>query len=159
MSTNFDWPIPTDLAGERIVNDVKRFGCHIIWIHDAAPQFAFSIGLFLNFEQPEIIIFGLDPETARIIINAIRDYSATGERFVAGTRTDRLLVHHDVYFLEVPVAMYPEYLGSAIWFYQSLARPFPCVQLVWPDGEGRFPWDPDYDDNFKQSQPILTHFP
>ncbi len=156
MDKNFEWPRPTDPAEERMINDVQRFGCHITWIHDATPEFAFSIGLFLNFEQPEVIVFGLDPETIRTVINDIRNYAAAGEKFAPGTRTSKLLVHHDVYFVEVPVAMYPAYLGSAIWFYQSLVRPFPCVQLVWPDRQGRFPWDSNYDESFKQSQPILA---
>src|SRR5262249_35535291 len=159
MITHFEWPIPRGPAEERIINDVRDFGCHIVWITDAAPQFAFSIGLFLNYDQPEVIIFGLDSGTTGTLINDICNQAVAGERFTAGSRTDKLLVGNDVSFLAVPYTMYPEYLGHAIWFYHALARPFPCVQLIWPDRGGRFPWDSDYDKQFKGSQPVLAPLP
>ena len=159
MIMNFQWPIPQDPAEERIINDVREFGCHIVWIGDGTPQFAFSIGLFLNYDQPEVLIFGLDSEKTCIIINDIRNLAVAGERFTAGTRTDKLLVAHNAYFLAVPFAAYQEYLGHAIWFYQSLVTPFPCVQLIWPDRMGRFPWDFDYDKRFASVQPVLAPLP
>jgi Domain of unknown function (DUF4262) len=55
----------------------------------------------------------------------------------------------------VPLAAYQKYLGTAIWFYRSLPRPFRCIQIVWPDEAGKFPWDGNYDARYKGIQPVL----
>jgi hypothetical protein len=160
MVSNFDWPTPENQADEKLLSNVRKYGCHIvtIWADEIGPLYTFSIGLFLNYKQPEVIIFGLEPETASILINDIRDLAASGERFFAGDRTDKLLMGNDACFIEVPVNAYPDYLGIAIWFYRSMTEPFPCVQLVWPDRAGKFPWQAGYDSGFKTIQPMLKSF-
>jgi hypothetical protein len=38
-------------------------------------------------------------------------------------------------------------------------RTFPLDQLVWPDPEGRYPWDELAPDSFKEWQPVLGPSP
>jgi hypothetical protein len=78
------------------------------------------------------------------------------EQFLADTRTDGLLKGLDVCFVDVAPAYYPDYLGYATWFYQSLDDGFPVVLMVWPDRQGRFPWEPGHDSSFGPLQPILS---
>jgi Domain of unknown function (DUF4262) len=158
MLQDFRWPTPKDPADEKIVADIREQGCHIVGIlpDEKGPQYAFSIGLFLNYGQPEVVLFGLRPQQQGTLINDVRDHAARGERFVAGDRTDKFLMNFDVCFLDVPLDAYRGYLGTALWFYQSLPTPFPCVQMVWPDRDGKFPWEPGYDKQFDAVQPLLA---
>ena len=47
----------------------------------------------------------------------------------------------------------PTFLGNAAWFYRS--PDFPVLQCFWPDAQGRFPWDPACDPDWRQDQPLL----
>jgi hypothetical protein len=158
MLQDFRWPTPKDPADEKIFSNIREHGCHIVGIgsDDKGPQYAFSIGLFLNYGQPEIVLFGLRPEQQGALINDVRDHAARGECFVASDRSDKFLTDYDVCFVEYPLEAYADYLGTANWFYQSLPKPFPCVQMVWPDRGGRFPWEPGYDKRLEAIQPIFA---
>ena len=56
-------------------------------------------------------------------------------------------------FVGVPREVQAEYFGTAQWAYEG--ADFPCVQLVWPDKQGRWPWDPSSRDGFRGLQPVL----
>lgn len=155
MLGDFKWPDVEDEADERIIRNVREHGCHILEIPDADPPFAFSIGLFLNYGHPEVIIFGLESADFGAVINDIRDRAAAGRGFAAGDVCDDILEDGQVAFAEVPLLLYDQYLGTAIWFYYKCRRPFPCLQIVWPDREGRFPWQTGYDIRLKPYQPLL----
>ncbi|MGH6679571.1 MAG: DUF4262 domain-containing protein [Bradyrhizobium sp.] len=158
MLDNFKWPKIEHEADKVVIRNVRESGCHIVGIPNGDPEFAFSIGLFLNYDHPEIIIIGLDGDDAAVIINDIRDRAAKGRKFSDGDICDDLLADHKVCFVEVPLEAYANYLGIAIWFYEKLSRPFPCLQMVWPDREGRFPWDPGAGEDFKKYQAVLGAF-
>ena len=71
-------------------------------------------------------------------------------------RTARLRVHDRA--LAYPrgaratdLCWYREFFGRAISFYRR--PPFPVLQVVWPDAEGRYVWEPGADERYRQSQP------
>ncbi|MBV8922498.1 DUF4262 domain-containing protein [Bradyrhizobium sp.] len=142
MLDEFEWPRPDNDADERIVGNVRKHGCHIVGImpDEERPGYAFSIGLFVNYGHPEIVIFGLDRRDAGNVINDIRDRVSRGQRYAAGDVGDQLLVGHKACFADVP------------------PRPFPCLQLVWPDRAGRFPWQAEFDPALRKYQPLLRGF-
>jgi hypothetical protein len=160
MLDKFEWPKPAGDADELLFRNIRKHGCHLMGIaaDERGPDYVFSIGLFLNYGHAELVIFGLDPNDACGIINAIRDQVASGRTYVAGDVSDDFLIDRRVCFVEVPPSAYPAYLGTAIWFYEKLPRPFPCLQIVWPDREGRFPWEAGYDASLKKYQPVLRSF-
>ncbi|WP_136967893.1 DUF4262 domain-containing protein [Polyangium sorediatum] len=51
-----------------------------------------------------------------------------------------VLENRDVRFVTMKTDEYRAHLGYAFWFYHGVE--FPVLQVVWPDGAGRFPWDP-----------------
>jgi hypothetical protein len=155
MFKNFKWPEPDHEADEILFRNVREHGCHIVGVGDGNPAFSFSIGLALNYSHPEIIIFGMDPRKAAQIINIVCDEAAKGRKYADGDVSSDILVNGNVCFVEVPLQHYREYLGTAIWFYSHSPRPFPCLQLVWPDREGLFPWETGFDPVMKADQPIL----
>ena len=158
MIANFRWPKPEGLPDEKLISDVREYGCHIlrVFADESGPEFAYSVGMYLSYGQPEVIIFGLPADTAQTILNDICEHAARGERFFAGNTTDKLLQAHDVCFTEVPPAAYADHFGFALWFYKSLPERFPAIQLVWPDRAGKFPWEPGYDHSLDHLQPVLS---
>lgn len=157
---NFRWPEPEDDFEEKLVSNVRTHGCSIVNVHthEQRAGWAFSIGYYINYAHPEVIVFGLSQSTAHSILNDICGRIAKGERFSVGARDDRLLKGLDVCFLNVALDHYRGHFGYANWFYASLAEPFPAIQMIWPDRENRFPWDPDRDTSVRQLQPLLGGF-
>jgi hypothetical protein len=156
----FEWRRPEQEADEIIFRNDRKHGCHIVGIPDdkRGPGWAFSVGLFANYCHAELIVFGLHPDDQAGVINDVRDRVAAGRSYAAGDVCDDLLVDSRACFVEVPLQAYQDYLGTAIWFYAKSPRPFPCLQIVWPDLAGRFPWEVGGDERFKRSQPVLRSF-
>ena len=122
---------------------------------DHTANYVFSIGLFVNFAQPEVVMFCPDVNRGAKIINDICRRAASGDLFLAGNKTVPLLQHYGACMVDVPLELYPEYFGYAMWFYHSLNERFPCVQFVWPDHTGAFPREASADKRFKAAQPVL----
>jgi hypothetical protein len=160
MQNKFEWPEPEEEADEILLRNIRKHGCHIMGIagDEHVPNYAFSIGLFVNYGHAEIILFGLEGRRAASIINVVRDRAAAGQKYAVGDVADDILVGQKACFVEVPLQLYDKYLGTAIWFYRRSPRPFPCLQLVWPDDDGRFPWETGYDAGLKVYQPLLKSF-
>ncbi len=153
----FRWRDPEDDHDRKLLDDVRKYGCHIVGVFpdDHGPGFCFSIGLYLNCLHPEIIVTGLRDHQAAAIINDIASRARKDHLFRDGDTSLELAVDLPVTFREVDLDFYPDYLGYAMWFYSSLPRPFPCLQLVWPDPQGRFPWEPGFEERFRALQPLL----
>jgi hypothetical protein len=45
-------------------------------------------------------------------------------------------------------------LGYGGWFYNQTFN-FPTYQLVWTDKEGKYPWEKEFNENWKFKQPLL----
>lgn len=139
----------------KILDDVEQHGLHIVTVpeDEEGPGFAFSVGLWENFEHPEVILFGLPPDVAIDLLNGLADEVDDGKQFVDGTKHDGLLANYPVRFVAVPREQYRDFLGTARWAYES--DDFPAVQLVWPDKQGRWPWDAGVREAFRELQPVL----
>lgn len=156
MQDQFEWPEPEHEADKVILRNVRNHGCHIVGIPNADPPFAFSIGLFVNYGHPELIILGQRAENARAIINLVRDRVADGHKFVDGDISGDFLENdYKLGFWQVPFKAYPEYLGTAIWFYSKSRLAFPCLQIIWQDVDRRFPWESECSLAVKGDQPLL----
>lgn len=153
MRARTDELLPPD---RQLLDDVDEYGVHIVHVpenDDGEPGFSFTVGLWHSFEQPEIVVFGLPEEVAHDLLNSIADEAAEDKKFLSDTRHEELLVGYAVRFVAVPKERYGDYLGSAMWAYEG--ADFPCVQLVWPDKQGRWPWEPGVREGFAESQPVL----
>lgn len=130
------------------MDDVGRFGWHGISVCRCegcdGPEFYFTIGLGIGHRHPELVIVGLTGEQSHAIAqSAIADIRG-GHVFAAGTRSDALLEGYDVRFEAVDVDAWSEWLQQAHWFYGD--EPWSVLQVIWPDRNGHFPGDADYDD-------------
>jgi hypothetical protein len=146
-------------AERKILDDVEEHGVHILSVPERDEQCAFSatVGMWHSFEQPEVIVFGMPPEVARELLDVIADEASEGKTFLAGSQHKGLLQHYAVRFHAVPPALYSKYFAAATWAYEG--APFTAVQLVWPDKQGRWPWDEGVREVFRECQPVLEREP
>ncbi|MDO8331358.1 MAG: DUF4262 domain-containing protein [Fluviicoccus sp.] len=161
MPYHFTPPAPEDPHDEKLLADVEQYGLHILGIfaEDNEPEYAFSVGLYYRYRHPEILLIGLNSNTAKDLINDVAALIQEGATFQPGNIYDEIIRGYPVTFIAVDFAHYREYLGYANWFYRSLPAPYPALQMVWPDKEGRFPWQSGYDESFRHVQPLLGSAP
>jgi Domain of unknown function (DUF4262) len=142
-----DWrPDKSELTDRdrKLLDDVAAHGWHHLHIHPERgrdPLWSFTVGLPATWQHPELVIFGLDMEVCQQLFEGIVDDVAGGRSFAAGDEADDVLEGYPVRFVAVRPHWYSSFLGYAQWFHESDAG-FPVLQLVWPDRDGRWPWDP-----------------
>lgn len=150
----------TEAAHENIVRQIDNGHWAVMGIFsdEGDPYHTFSVGLYENFDQPEIVIFGVHPQMAGRIINDIGERIARGFKLEAGRVYDDVLTgNYGALFMPVEKHQYDAYLGSALWYYQS--DHFPVMQLVWPDPNGKFPWEDGFDPYYASAQPLIGLIP
>jgi hypothetical protein len=139
-----------------ILNDIAAFKMHIAFIESDGycPRFGYTIGLFKQFNHPEIIVLGLNPDSTGSILNNLKSKIESGTRFINGVKYQDFLVDFPIQFVYVQSGHYKDYLGYAGW-YNNQSFDFPVLQLVWPDKKGIFPWELGFNEKFKFVQPLL----
>ena len=146
-----------DRFERKLRTDVEQNGWHVlnVFAEDGVPPFSYSIGLYQTLGHPEIFIAGLPSRVADPLIHSVGEEIRAGRSFEAGEVNSDLLRGHDCAFRPVPRHAYQEYFGRAIDFYDG--ENFPVLQLVYPDQEGRWPWDDGAEEGFRLMQPVLAH--
>jgi hypothetical protein len=150
------FPAPTDDHDRKLLADVRQHGWHVIGVEADAegPGFAYTIGLFHTFHQPEVIIFGLDVKVMHRILNVIGEQIRKDNHIEHLDEADDVLDGYNVCFRRVETRHYREYLGYALWLYQG--DQFPALQCIWPDSQHRYPWHPDFHPGLACLQPLLS---
>jgi len=136
--------VAKDAAERKALADIKNYGLHIMHVlgDEENPPFSYSVGLFENYLHPEIIIIGLKNELAQVLLNNMAFEIKNGKNFTVGEFHEDVLDDFLCYFGEVPKKEYREYVGWALWFYESYD--FPLVQCVYPTVKGKFAWEKDF---------------
>jgi len=139
----------------RVLADIGEYGVHIVHVleGDQGHGFSYTVGLTCSFEHPEVIVFGLPEQIAHELLNAIADNASNGAQYVAGATADDLLHGYPVRMLGVAADDHGDYLGLAQWAYEGAE--FEVVQLVYPDKQGRWPWDDSASKGFQDAQPVV----
>ena len=155
MLTALDAPIDALDQGERsFVANVREHG----WVRTGVsadaegPGFSFTTGFWVNAGHPELIIFST--KFAHDVLWDLFRSAKAGDSLPIGTATDKVFANIPAYIFPVAKRHYADYLGWSRWFYGG--DEFPCLQIVWPDREGTFPWEDGFDPKFNGDQPDLT---
>jgi len=160
----FEWPAAADATDEAALADVREHKAHVIFVSEQEagpglpfrPGFAFTIGLYLHFGHPELLIMGLPPEVCDDVLNEVIGLVEEGSAYGDGDESGDILRNLPVRFVGVPSEAYAEWLGYARWFYASIDQDsFPCVQILWPSKKGRFPGQKGCPPSLKRHQPVL----
>ncbi|WP_326562779.1 DUF4262 domain-containing protein [Micromonospora sp. NBC_01796] len=127
-------------AGDgRILDTIRKHGWSALRIGGGAVEFAYTVGLWHTFRRPEIVMFGLDGEGMQHWLNACvalgreRGWPEPGEPF------EGVLEGFATQLRPVDDSWRDALFGTAHRFYGGVA--VPVQQLVWPDRDGRWPWD------------------
>lgn len=151
-------PPPVNDYERRVVANVGKYGWHCTSVSrgpgDAGAGFAYTVGLFHSYRQPEFIIFGLDAEIAYAILGICADAAAAGEMYALDKPCNALVEGYECVFVEVPRARFNDFVCSASWFYAG--HDFPLYQVVWPDRKGRYPWNGGAKPDPWHKQPVLA---
>lgn len=136
-------------------NNIDKFGLQVIMVSGSnySPSFAYSIGLFETYHQPEIICFGLPQKLGHEIINDVAALIKKGDTIKTGTNYDNIFKNSRAEFLAVDDRNIDDYFGAALKYYDKIK--FPAVQLVWTDRNDKFPWEDNFEKEFLYDQPLL----
>lgn len=150
-----------DEHDRKLLSDIETVGWHVIHIceDEQGPAYTFSVGFYYTFQQPEVLIMGLSQEVAHELLKIVVLGMAAGKTLRPFERVSNFAQGYDCAFAPIEIEHFRDYLGYAVWFYRNLPSPFPAMQLVWPDKDGRFPWEANYDQRFLKFQKPLYAAP
>jgi hypothetical protein len=157
MLTALDAPIDAlDAHEKEFVAQIREYG----WFNtsvtrdDEGPGFSYTSGLWVSAQRPEVIMFSMKREVAHDIFWDVYRDAKTGSEIAPGRRTNEIFGNSAAFVFPVAKRFFADYLGWSRWLYAG--DDFPCMQIVWPDRAGRFPWEQGFDPTFAQSQPDLS---
>jgi hypothetical protein len=137
---------------QTVQEDIDRDGFSVIYIEDSGPSFAYTVGLWRTYKHAEFIVFGLPGQVMANLLHAVAQRVKEGQRFASHAFLAGL---GSKFGIEVsPISQTPlqRYFGFAIDFY---GEEMPAAQIIWPDSDGRFPANPEYNRAYEESQPVL----
>ena len=152
-------PFDPEREWQRLNDVIERTGMVIEYVSNEPGEvsWAYTIGR-LRRNRPELITIGLAPPSAAQMLNEI---DATWDEltipddgicFVPGKPQHRFAI------LPVPDALwFSDYLLGAMHdaLERDLVNARSALQILWPDDDGRFPWEPGTSSSFRRRQPIL----
>jgi hypothetical protein len=140
----------------KVTEDLHKFGWHVTKVlgDENYPPFAYTVGLSVTYDHPEVVIFGLndDLDLMHHVLDSIEKRVAKGERFEHGDKKRGILPGYTCPFARFPKSAYADHLGQAV-HHLGGEKAFSAVQCIWPDPKKRLPWDP------KVMPPILARQP
>jgi Domain of unknown function (DUF4262) len=149
-------PARLDAHEQNFVEKIREqgwFAIHVLGDADG-PGFAYTTGFWLKFKFPELIVFGLTRDVAHDTFWHMYRQLEAGERFGTGKRVNEIFENVPAVLLPVSQQHYRSHLGWTRWFYGN--DEFQCLQLIYPDENGRFPWSDEASLDFRATQPDLT---
>ena len=142
-------------AEEKIASDVAQYGFHIAQVHSDgySPSFSYTIGLFKTYGHPELICFGLNLDLLHSVLWSGKELLDKHPEPNLSVGYPDFVGDYDVRFLTVDKGWYKDYFGYGFWF--NGTWDFPALQIVWPDKQALFPWEEDFNPDWKSGQPLL----
>lgn len=129
---------------KRVDENIEKFGFHMTYVLEETgfTPFGYSTGIYKNFEIPELFISGLpNGLTTELITNYAERFKF--KEVPLNEKIDDLIDRFPVYFIEVDNDKLTEYTLSSFKFYQN--SEFKYLQLIFPDLNGFFPNESEYD--------------
>ena len=157
MQTALDLPAARlDQHEQEFVAQIREHGWYStsVFGDEVGPGFTYTTGFWVNIGMPEVILFALGSKVAHDVLWDVYREAKGGRQFPTGVHVPDIFANMDTVLFPVGRQYYAEYLGWSRWFYGG--DEFPCVQLVWPDKTGCFPWHDGFEERFKGLQPDLS---
>ena len=141
----------TKSASDGVMAKVREFGWTIVYVDDK-PAFGYTVGLGPTLEHAELIVVGLPEEATSWVLHGAVDHIRAGESLLAGSSVAGLIGDFDAFILRVG----DEHLGKLAFAGDVYgALDFEALQIVWPDRDGKLPWQSGADPRLADGQPVL----
>ncbi|HLV72840.1 MAG TPA: DUF4262 domain-containing protein [Vulgatibacteraceae bacterium] len=139
----------------RTIVHVAQYGWSVVLVHadDARPGWAYTVGLWHSHRAPELAMFGGDVYETEEILNRLGRDAAERRAPADGELREGVVRGRAAAFRSIDPRWYDALFPGAMAFYRR--PPLPMLQVVWPDPENLFPWQPGTDPRFRHSQPWL----
>jgi len=145
-----------DEVDDKVREDIRTHGWSDMSIfpvkEDGTVAFNYSVGFTVR-DHPEVMVMGLDYRTMHGILGTVYEQIKSGTRFIPDTYFNFVLNKHRVAFVEVTNIVedteYPMSMSRRI-----MGPDVKGLQLVWPDENDRFPWDPEFNPKMRDLQPL-----
>jgi hypothetical protein len=121
---------------------------------DDKPGFCFTTGIQATLDHPELLVFKVDHKVANSYFWLLYRCAKNGKPVPRAVRTVGILPGENAYVFPVAKRHYASYLGWSRWFYRG--DDFDCLQVVWPDEAGVFPWEDGFDSKYADAQIDLS---
>ncbi len=138
-----------------IIENVNKYGWHVALFEsdNYLPSFGYTIGLWKNFNHPELITFTLETSIIHSVLNNAGNDIKKGNKIILNKNYNNYLDKFEVQFLSVADDNINDWFGYGLWFNDY--KIFPALQLIWPDKKNKFPWEDKFDPKYKLYQPLL----
>jgi hypothetical protein len=146
---------PQKSVREIVQAGIDADGFQIVLLPPDRPIWAFTIGLQESFDQPEVMVIGVPGQMLHQMVINLAHFVAAGESISAGLRTSEVLQNLECELRPVDPVWYDVLLRPLKEFYG--AKPFTVLQCLWPDKQGKFPFDEDFNEALRARQPYLEH--
>ena len=117
------------------------------------PAFASTLGL-QRFDRADLIIIGLPPPTARMILSTLAEHALK----IAPLPTEAPL--SGFFSGLAPILRCLAVEAAHAWPFTSAdlrtGKGFRFTQVIWPDTHGNYPWEADFDSALHAAQPMLA---
>ncbi|RYF21092.1 MAG: DUF4262 domain-containing protein [Oxalobacteraceae bacterium] len=157
MRTALDAPDDALDDQERtFVANVRKHGWFrtSVFAEDESPGFAYTTGFCVNAQRPELLISSMNDGIAHDIFWDLFRDAKSGVSLPVGQPLDNVFGNGLAFVFPVAKRFYRDHLGWSRWFYGG--DDFQCLQIVWPDRDQLFPWQPGFDEAFAGLQPDLS---
>jgi hypothetical protein len=127
-----------------VYDNIEKFGFHNTYIIEEIgfTPFGYSTGVYKNFGIPELFISGLPNGLTNTLINNYVDRYKF-KKVPLNQKIDDLIDRFHIYFIEVNNKLLSEYTLTSYKFYEN--SDFKYLQLIFPDLNGHFPNEKEYD--------------
>jgi hypothetical protein len=146
-------PGALDEHEHKFVALIREHGWFNTRVFDGDPAFSYTTGFLLQ-GSPEFVIFSMKSEIAHDVFWDLFRDAQKGVRRTTGIRHDDIFGNLPAYLFSIADRYQAEYLGWSRWFYGK--EVVPTLQILWPDRAGIFPWEPGFDEEFRNDQPDLS---
>lgn len=114
---------------------------------------AHSLGLWHSYRSAEVAIFGRSVSESMMWLARVAEAAAAGRLIRPDVAEDDVLGALTVFPRPVLSSWHRHAFPDALGFY--CGQPIPIIQLVWPDGDDRLPWEQGCDPSCSEVQPRL----
>jgi hypothetical protein len=145
-----------DAKDKDIAAKVEAHGWTAVGVDDHDPPFVYTVGLMYAARHPELIIVGL-AEQGYPLLAALIGLIGAGQSFASPGRYDDVLAGVPLAVRPVHPSQHERYLGYAMAHcrHRGDTGKLSAVQILWPDDNGKFPFDADCHPAAAQFQPLL----